>query len=98
LKPARGNNSRDPVSEKPNTKRANGVAQGKGPEFKPQYRKKKGNRTLAGFALGWDNSNIFSSVKYILVLLIMIVTYHCIHTKANCLKFWSNDSTKSTHY
>jgi hypothetical protein len=32
---------RDPISKIPNTKRAGGVAQGVGPEFKPQYRKKK---------------------------------------------------------
>jgi hypothetical protein len=29
------------LSRKPFTKRADGVAQGEGPEFKPQYRKKK---------------------------------------------------------
>jgi hypothetical protein len=33
---------RDPVLKKnPSQKRAGGVAQGLGPEFKPQYRKKK---------------------------------------------------------
>jgi hypothetical protein len=31
----------DPISKKPNTKRAGGMAQGVGPEFKPQYCKKK---------------------------------------------------------
>jgi hypothetical protein len=30
-----------PYLKKPSQKRAGGVAQGKGPEFKPQYRKKK---------------------------------------------------------
>jgi hypothetical protein len=38
LKPAQANSSRDPISKIPITKkRAGGVAQGKGPEFKPQY-------------------------------------------------------------
>jgi hypothetical protein len=41
LKPAWANSLRDPISKKPNTKRAGGVAQGEGPEFKPQYHKKK---------------------------------------------------------
>jgi hypothetical protein len=41
LKPASGNNSQDPISKIPNTKGAGGVAQGVGPEFKPQYLKKK---------------------------------------------------------
>jgi hypothetical protein len=31
----------DPISKKTFTQRAGGVAQGKGPEFKPQYCKKK---------------------------------------------------------
>jgi hypothetical protein len=30
----------DPISKKPSQKRAGGVAQGVGPEFKPQYRQK----------------------------------------------------------
>jgi hypothetical protein len=42
LKPARANSSRDPISKKPITKRVGGVAQDEGPEFKPQYCKKKG--------------------------------------------------------
>jgi hypothetical protein len=41
LKPAQVNSSRDPISKIPITKRAGGVAQGEGPEFKPQYQKKK---------------------------------------------------------
>jgi hypothetical protein len=42
LKPAQGNSSRDFISKIPTTKkkRAGGVAQGVGPEFKPQYWKK----------------------------------------------------------
>jgi hypothetical protein len=36
LKPARANSSQDPISKIPNTKRAGGVAQGVGPEFKAQ--------------------------------------------------------------
>jgi hypothetical protein len=43
LKPAWANSSQDPISKKKKTfkKRAGGVAQGVGPEFKPQYHKKK---------------------------------------------------------
>jgi hypothetical protein len=37
------NSSQDPILKKPITKRAGGVAQGVGPEFKPQYHKKKKN-------------------------------------------------------
>jgi hypothetical protein len=45
-KPARANSSRDPISKISNThkKRVGGVAQGAGPEFKPQYHKKKKKR------------------------------------------------------
>jgi hypothetical protein len=39
-KPAQGNNLRDPILN-PTQKRAGGVAQGIGSEFKPQYHKKK---------------------------------------------------------
>jgi hypothetical protein len=35
------NSSRDPISKIPNTRRAGGVAQGIGTEFKSWYRKKK---------------------------------------------------------
>jgi hypothetical protein len=45
LKPARANSSMRPISKKAITytqkKGAGGVAQGVGPEFKPQYYKKK---------------------------------------------------------
>jgi hypothetical protein len=42
LKPARANSSRDPISKQTHErKRAGGVAQGVGPEFKPQYCQKK---------------------------------------------------------
>jgi hypothetical protein len=38
LKPVWPNSSQDPISEKnPPQERAGGVAQGLGPEFKPQY-------------------------------------------------------------
>jgi hypothetical protein len=40
-KPAQSNSSQDPISKKPSQKRADGVAQGVGPEFKPQYCKNK---------------------------------------------------------
>jgi hypothetical protein len=36
LKPAQANSSQDPISKKPITKKGGGVAQGEGPEFKPQ--------------------------------------------------------------
>jgi hypothetical protein len=36
-KPARANGSPDPISKIPNTQRANGVADGVGPEFKLRY-------------------------------------------------------------
>jgi hypothetical protein len=38
----------DPISKNPSQKRAGGVAQGKGPEFKPQYCKKKRERDAYG--------------------------------------------------
>jgi hypothetical protein len=41
LKLARANRSRDPISKIPNTKRAGGVAQDEGPEFKPKHCKNK---------------------------------------------------------
>jgi hypothetical protein len=37
LKPGQANSSQDPISKIPNTRRIGGVAQGVGPEFKPQY-------------------------------------------------------------
>jgi hypothetical protein len=40
-KPAWANSSCDPILKKPITKRAGGVAQGQGPEFKPSTIKKK---------------------------------------------------------
>jgi hypothetical protein len=40
-KPAWANSSQDPISKIPNTKRASGVAQGVGPEFKLWYHKNK---------------------------------------------------------
>jgi hypothetical protein len=40
-KPAWADDSATPHLEKPNTKKGCGVAQDVGPEFKPQYHKKK---------------------------------------------------------
>jgi hypothetical protein len=40
-KPAQANSSQYPISKTPSQKRAGRVAQGEGPEFKPQYGKKK---------------------------------------------------------
>jgi hypothetical protein len=43
-KPAWAHSSRNPISEKiPSQKRAGGVAQGVGPEFKLEYHKKENN-------------------------------------------------------
>jgi hypothetical protein len=41
LKPALANSLEDPISKNPSQKRADGVTQGVGPEFKPQNSKKK---------------------------------------------------------
>jgi hypothetical protein len=40
-KSAQASSSKDPISKKPITKRADGVAQGIDPEFKSQYHKKE---------------------------------------------------------
>jgi hypothetical protein len=40
-KPVQANSLRDAISKIAISKRAGGVAQGEGPEFKPQYRKKE---------------------------------------------------------
>jgi hypothetical protein len=40
-KPAQANSVQDPISKNPSQKKAGGVAQSEGPEFKPQYRKNK---------------------------------------------------------
>jgi hypothetical protein len=39
-KPAWANSSQDPTLKNPSKNRAGGMAQGEGPEFNPQYRKK----------------------------------------------------------
>jgi hypothetical protein len=41
LKPPWASSSRDPISKNPSPKRGGRVAQGVGPEFKPQYREEK---------------------------------------------------------
>jgi hypothetical protein len=41
LKPAWANSSEDPILKNPSQKRAGGVTQDVGPEFKPQYCEKK---------------------------------------------------------
>jgi hypothetical protein len=41
LKSSWANSSRNPISKNPSQKRAGGVAQSEGSEFKPQYYKKK---------------------------------------------------------
>jgi hypothetical protein len=40
-KPAQENSSGDPILKNPSQKRAGGMAQGEGPEFKPHYHKKQ---------------------------------------------------------
>jgi hypothetical protein len=42
------NSSQEPILKIPNTKRAGGVAQGVGPEFKSEYQKKKKERKKEG--------------------------------------------------
>jgi hypothetical protein len=54
LKSARANSSRDPILKKPFTKRAGGVAQGVGPEFKIGFfavlgLQKKKKKKIKGF-------------------------------------------------
>jgi hypothetical protein len=45
-KPAQANSSQDPIWKKiPSQERAGGVAQGVGPEFKPQYCERKKKKT-----------------------------------------------------
>jgi hypothetical protein len=47
LKPAWANSLQDPILKKTHYKKiAGGVAQGVGPEFKPQYRQKKKKKSL----------------------------------------------------
>jgi hypothetical protein len=41
LKPAQANSSRNLILKNPSQKRAGGLAQGEGPEFKPQYKQNK---------------------------------------------------------
>jgi hypothetical protein len=55
LKPAQANSLWDPSLKIPNTKRAGGVAPGVGPEFKPQYHKKKKKKKKPARAnSSWD--------------------------------------------
>jgi hypothetical protein len=51
LKPAWANSSQDPISKKLIKKRAGGVAQGVGSEFKPQYPKQNKNKVTLAFVL-----------------------------------------------
>jgi hypothetical protein len=54
LRSAQANGSRDPVSKKPITKkRAGGVAQGVGPEFKPHYHQKTPTFLMVRMFLCW---------------------------------------------
>jgi hypothetical protein len=53
------------VREKPFTKRAGGVAQGEGPQFQPQYHKRKkkerDRETGNGEKMSWDPSSAIKS-------------------------------------
>jgi hypothetical protein len=65
LKPALANSLRDPILKNPITKNwAGGVAQGEGPEFKPQYCKKKKKKKrelyLSYHLLNFLDGNYFS--------------------------------------
>jgi hypothetical protein len=61
-KPAQANSLRNPNVKIPDTKRTGGVAQDVGPEFKPQYRKKKKTVHKLGAVVlaylgGWDQED-----------------------------------------
>jgi hypothetical protein len=47
-KPAPANSSRDPILKSPLLKSADGVAEGEGPEFKPQYHTHTHTKNQAG--------------------------------------------------
>jgi hypothetical protein len=51
LKPAQQSSSRDPILKTTITKRAGRLAQGEGPEFKPQYHKKKFLKVVRGIKI-----------------------------------------------
>jgi hypothetical protein len=51
-KPAQANSSQDPILKNDSQKRAGGVAQGEGPEFKPQYWEKKKMEPIAATSEG----------------------------------------------
>jgi hypothetical protein len=56
-KPTQANSSQDPILKNPSQKRTGGVAQSKGPEFKPQYHKKKEtNKNLASPDLSFPHT------------------------------------------
>jgi hypothetical protein len=65
----KANSSQNPISKKkPITKRAGGMAQGEGPEFKPQYRKKQKKNPKKqccgdGFTMRWVISAKLITVK-----------------------------------
>jgi hypothetical protein len=66
LKPARPNSSQDPISKSHHKKRVGGVAQGVGPEFKPQYhRHKKYHKEIFSVL---SISNLFSNFHCFLKL------------------------------
>jgi hypothetical protein len=63
-KPTRANSFGDPISKTSNTKRAGGVAQGVGPEFKPRYhRKKKGMASLRKIFAKYTSDSLYLVYK-----------------------------------
>jgi hypothetical protein len=64
LKPAWANSSGDPNFKIPNTKRAGGVAQSVGPEFKPQYCQKKKKKKLFLLYFGFSRRGILGFILY----------------------------------
>jgi hypothetical protein len=59
LKPSEANRSQDPIRKKLSQKRAGGVAQGEGPEFKPQYCNNNNNNNKEKKAYSVCSSNLF---------------------------------------
>jgi hypothetical protein len=56
------NNLRDPISKNSSQKWAGGVAQGVGPEFKPQYCKKKKKKSSSGILLRYRRLSVYATI------------------------------------
>jgi hypothetical protein len=69
----KANSSWDPYLKKPITKNwAGGVAQGEGPEFKPQYHKKKKERKLHGI---YFCNNLLILPLFLCIYVIYVCSY-----------------------